>query len=224
MPELKKNSSRETLNNLVFDASHFKRKFCLFLFRSGETNIHYDVQKSEKIEHYEQALKEIRLKHKVLSFTIDGRRGVIQLLGKMFPNVPIQLCQFHLIMNIQRCTTKRPKTECGKELRKLISILKVSTEEDFTGKYNQLKEKYKEYLKERNEVGKFKHKRLRSAFNAIKNQLPYIFTFEKFPQLEIEKTTNSCDGYFSHLKGKVNIHRGISTRRKIQMIIKLLSS
>jgi transposase-like protein len=170
------------------------------------------------------ALKEIKKTYIPLSFTIDGRQGVIQLLENMFPSVPIQLCHFHLVQNISRYTTKRPKTRCGKELRELVLELKASSEEKFTKKYNELKERYKEFLKERNESGEFKHKRLRSAFNAIKRQLPYHFTFEKFPDLRIEKTTNSCDGYFSHLKAKVNIHRGISTRRKIQMIIKLLSS
>ena len=222
--ELKDDSIDFKEINLVFDASHFKREFCLFLFRSNSTNIHYDFQSSEKIIYYELALKEIEKAYIPLSFTIDGRQGVIQLLENMFPSVPIQLCHFHLVQNISRYTTKRPKTGCGKELRELVLELKASSEEEFTKKYNELKERYKEFLKEKNESGEFKHKRLRSAFNAIKRQLPYLFTFEKFPHLKIEKTTNSCDGYFSHLKAKVNIHRGISTRRKIQMIIKLLSS
>jgi transposase-like protein len=209
---------------LVFDASHFKREFCLFLFRRGGENIHYDFKDSEKIVYYEDCLKEISKKYKLSSFTIDGRRGVIQLLEKMFPLAPIQLCQFHLIKNVSKSTTRRPKTECGKELRKLILELKTLTEESFTNKYIKLKEKYKDFLNEKNESRKFVHRRLRSAFNSIKVQLPYLFTFEKFPALKIEKTTNSCDGYFSHLKAKVNIHRGITARRKIQLIIKLLSS
>jgi hypothetical protein len=111
-----------------------------------------------------------------------------------------------------------------KRIKKLILELKTSSEERFTNKYIKLKEKHKEFLNEKNETEKFVHGRLRSAFNSIKTQLPYIFTFERFPGLKIEKTTNSCDGYFSHLKSKVNIHRGITTRRKIQLIIKLLSS
>lgn len=224
LAELKNDLEDKKEYSLVFDASHFKREFCLFLFRSGGENIHYDFKDSEKIVYYEDCLKEISKKYKLSSFTIDGRRGVIQLLEKMFPLVPIQLCQFHLIKNVLKYTTRKPKTECGKELRKLILKLKTSSEEDFTNKYINLKEKHKEFLNEKNESGKFVHGRLRSSFNSIKTQMPYIFTFEKFPALKIEKTTNSCDGYFSHLKSKVNIHRGISTRRKIQLIIKLLSS
>jgi transposase-like protein len=210
--------------NLVFDASHFKREFCLFLFRSKKTNIHYDFKDSEKIIYYEEALREISRKYKISSFTIDGRRGVIQLLESLFPSVPIQLCHFHLVKNVLKYTTKKPKTECGKELRKLILELKSLSEESFTKKYADLKKSSEKFLQEKNEAGQYSHRRLRSAFRSIKTQLPYLFTFEKFPLLKIEKTTNSCDGYFSHLKAKVNIHRGISSRRKIQMIIKLLSS
>jgi hypothetical protein len=224
LAELKSDLGDKKEISLVFDASHFKREFCLFLFRSESKNIHYDFKDSEKIIYYEDCLKEISRKYKLSSFTIDGKRGVIQLLERMFPDAPIQLCQFHLIKNVLKYTTRKPKTECGKELRKLILELKASLEESFTNKYFKLKEKYKNFLKERNESGKFVHGRLRSAFNSIKTQLPYLFTYEKLPALKIEKTTNSCDGYFSHLKSKVNIHRGISTRRKIQMIIKLLSS
>ncbi len=126
--------------------------------------------------------------------------------------------------NVSKYTTRRPKTECGKELREFILSLKTSSEELFKKQFEELKNKYKEFLLERNEAGKFVHGKLRSAFNSIKAQLPYLFTFEKFRELKIEKATNSCDGYFSQLKAKVNIHRGITTKRKIQLIIKLLSS
>ncbi len=34
--------------------------------------------------------------------------------------------------------TRKPKTECGKELRKLILELKTSLEKDFTNKYIKL--------------------------------------------------------------------------------------
>jgi transposase-like protein len=204
LAELKNEFKDKKKINLVFDACHFKREFCLFLFRSSKRNVHYDFKDSEKIIYYEQALKEISQKHEFSSFTIDGRRGVIQLLESLFPSVPIQLCQFHQVKTILKYTTKRPKTECGRELK------------DFT-------EKYKDFLKEKNEAGQYSHRRLRSVFGSIKTNLPYLFTFQDFPNIQIEKTTNSCDGYFSHLKAKVNVHRGISSRRKIQLIIKLLS-
>jgi hypothetical protein len=111
LAELKDDFKNKEKINLVFDASHFKREFCLFLFRSCKRNVHYDFKDSEKIVYYEEALKGLSQKYQFLSFTIDGRRGVIQLLENLFPSVPIQLCQFHQVKTILKYTTKRPKTE-----------------------------------------------------------------------------------------------------------------
>lgn len=209
---------------LVFDGVYFGEDFVVLVFRSLGTNLHWLFRESEKIAYYEEALNELSRKYKFLSFTIDGRQGIVQLLEKLFPETPIQLCQFHQVKTVLKYTTRKPKTECGKELKELILELKSSSKAEFMSKYSQLRTKYAEFLKERNETGEFKHKRLRSAFQSIKRNLPYLFTFEDFPNLKIEKTTNSCDGYFSQLKSKVRLHSGINTRRKIQMINKLLSS
>jgi hypothetical protein len=145
LAELKSDLEYSEGINLVFDACHFKREFCLFLVRSSQRNVYYDFKDSEKIIYYEQALKEINQRHEFSSFTIDGRRGVIQLLESLFPSVPIQLCHFHQVKTILKYTTKRPKTECGRELKDLIMSLKSSSKEDFTERYNTLKEKHKEF-------------------------------------------------------------------------------
>jgi transposase-like protein len=57
------------------------------------------------------------------SFTIDGRRGVVQLLLSLFPSTPVQLCLFHQKASVRRYTTTHPKTPCGKEIRQLMAFL-----------------------------------------------------------------------------------------------------
>lgn len=210
--------------NLVFDTCHLSKGLCLLLFRRKGKNLHFDIQPSEKIVYYERNLRDLSKSYNFLSFTIDGRRGVIQLLENLFPEVPIQLCQFHQVKTVLTYTTRNPKTECGKDLKRLILSLKRSSKKDFIQRFNSLRNKYKEFLLERNEAGEFSHRKLRSGFRSIKTNLPYLFTYEDYPALRIEKTTNSCDGYFTHLQNKINVHRGISLRRKIQLIFKLLSS
>jgi hypothetical protein len=86
-----------------------------------------------------------------------------------------------------------------------------------------LREEYDDFLKERNENNQFKHRRLRSAFRSLKTNLPYLFTYKKFPNLNIPNTTNSCDGYFAHLKQKVKIHRGLTKQRRNKLINYLLN-
>ena len=92
-------------------------------------------------------------------------------------------------------------------------------------KYNEgfTQKKYEDFLKERNEQGQFKHRQLRSAFRSLKTNLPYLFTYKKFPALHIPNTTNSCDGSFAHWKQKIKIHRGLRKHRRNKMINYLLS-
>lgn len=58
---------------------------------------------NENLENLEACLKEIEneFKYSFLSFTIDGKKGVIQLLERLYPIIPIQLCQFHQIKTIR---------------------------------------------------------------------------------------------------------------------------
>ncbi len=86
-----------------------------------------------------------------------------------------------------------------------------------------LENKFKDFLKEKNENGRWKHGRLRSAIRSLKDNLEYLFTQERYPELNIPNTTNSCEGSFGHWKSKVKLHRGISTERRKQMISKFLS-
>ncbi len=124
LAELKNDFNEKEKINLVLDACHFKKEFCLLLFRSGKRNIHYNFKDSEKIIYYEQALKETSQRYEFASFTIDGKRGVVQLLENLFSEVPVQLCQFHQVKTVLKYTTRKPKTECGKELKNLVMSLK----------------------------------------------------------------------------------------------------
>jgi hypothetical protein len=65
----------------------------------------------------------------------------------------------------------------------------------------------------------YTHKRLRSAYRSLILNLPYLFTYEKNPDLKIPNTTNSLDGCFEYLKELTRVHRG-STRDLNNKIIK----
>lgn len=179
------------------------------------------------------------LNYSFLSFTIDGRKGVIQLLERLYPNIPIQLCQFHQIKTMTLYTTKNPKTECGKELREFVLSLskEANTENNFLNNFKHLQEKYKDFLKEKSqidlvnkitgevlEIKEYKHKRLRSAFRSLKTNLPYLFTYKKeeYKHLKIPNTTNACDGKFGIIKTKISIHRGLKYTRKSMMFDELV--
>jgi hypothetical protein len=160
---------------------------------------------------------------KFSSFTIDGRRGIIQWLEKHYSHVPIQLCQFHQIKTIRNYTTRNPKTDCGKALYSLIKQLTQLSPSKFVDQFNSLQVKYHDFLKERNEQRQFMHRRLCNAISSLKTNLPYLFTYKLYPELAIPNTTNSCDGSFAQWKQKVKIHRGLRLCRREKMIHFLLS-
>ena len=225
--------------NCIFDTTFFKRSFGVMVFRVNhlETsvvnqkyqNIHHKFVESETLINYLDCL--IKIDQVCLSgyksFTVDGRAGVIKILNQRYLNIPVQMCIFHQVQIVLRYTTRNPKNDCGKDLKKFILTLKSATKQEFTEGLNELLTKYEGYLGEYtiNPITNRKqyiHRNHRSAFRSIKRHLKYLFTFQDYPQVNIPPTTNSCDGSFGHWKAKVKLHRGISLLRKQQIIDEFL--
>ena len=92
-------------------------------------NIHHKFVTSETLIEYLDCLVKIDqlCVGGYKSFTVDGRAGVIKTLNHRYPAVPIQMCIFHQVQIVIRYTTRSPKNECGKDLKKLILTLKSAT-------------------------------------------------------------------------------------------------
>ena len=151
---------------------------------------------------------------------IDGKQGV----PKVFGDIPVQLCQFHQIKTITTKLTRKPKLEASIELRKLSLTLTKTTEKVFTKELNYWHEKWKNFLNEKSlniETGKkhFTHKKLRSAYCGLNKNLPYLFTYQKYPELNIPNTTNSLDGgVFSHMKKLLKNHNGLRNELREKLV------
>lgn len=106
--------------NLCLDGVYFGWSLCYIVLRANGKNIYYR-QCSETIAHIQDCIRcTDSLGYTYKSFTIDGRPGVIQMLEREYPGIPIQHCQFHQRQAIRRYVTNRPKTDCGKELKRFI--------------------------------------------------------------------------------------------------------
>ena len=209
--------------SLVFDGTFFGRGYGLMIYRANCKNIYWREIDNEKIAYISEDLCHLQaVGWQFSSFTIDGRKGIKQLLEKLFPNVPIQMCIFHQKKVVQRCITNNPKTDCGKEIKELMSLITFFSEEEFSRKLQDIKDKYKYFLLERNENKRFVHRELRRAIRSLSDNKSYLFSCKKYPELSIPNTTNSCDGSFAHWKSKVKIHRGLRKNRRIKMINFLL--
>jgi hypothetical protein len=210
--------------NMVFDGVYFGRGLCYLVFRAEGENIYYKRVDWERIIEIAQSLKDIEaLGYSFKSFTIDGKKGLVKHLQSTYPDVPIQYCQFHQKQTIRQCVTNNPKTQCGIELKALTDKLCEHDYDSFSAAYAALKQRWAEYLKERNENKEFKHRKLRRAFRSIKKNMPRLFTYKAFERLKIPNTTNSCEGYFGQLKSKVRVHSGLRLNNKIKLIETLLN-
>lgn len=209
---------------LLLDATFFGRGYGILMARSKRKVLYWQEIESESNAEYWRCMNE--LENRGYSFTaivVDGRQGVRQLFTKKYPNLPIQFCQFHQIGIVKRYIPQRAKTEAGRELRKIALGLTKTHEAACAEQLNAWYAKYAEFLKEKSLVEgtkqwRYTHRRLRSAYRSLQKNLPYLFTFQNYPVLEIPNTTNHCDGLFAHLKQKIGIHRGISKYRRKKMI------
>jgi hypothetical protein len=213
---------------VLMDTTYWGRKFGVMLFKDNITKenlLKYYVQ-YETNSVYIQGIKELKKKgFTILAIVCDGRKGLIQSFG----NTPVQMCQFHQSAIIRRYLTKKPKLKASQELMETLDLMTITDKESFVGALSLWFEKWEAFLKERttNPVtnkSRYTHKRLRSAYNSLKNNLPWLFTWYDNIELNIPNTTNAIDGHFSDLKNKLRNHNGLSLERKKKFINEFLKA
>lgn len=210
--------------NLVADATYFSRSDGVLVFRGNQQNIDISFIKSETRKVFIRRFKQLdKLGIIFKSITLDGKKGIIKLCSELYPNTPIQFCQFHQKQIIRRYLTCKPKTHCGRQIQNLMKKLKDHEEESFTEALYHLKLEHDDFLQERNASGQFKHRSVRSALRSLTTNMPYLFAYKKYPELNIPNTTNSCDGSFGQWKYRVELHRGLKRYRRNKLIIYLLN-
>jgi len=155
---------------------------------------------------------------------LDGRIGA----KRVFADIPVQMCQFHQKQIINRYLTLNPILPASIELRKIVQSLCQTNLITFTNQLDAwqkwgifIKEKTKDTINPRR--WHYTHGRTRSAYQSLMTNLPYLFTYQKYPELHIPNTTNSLDGYFSHLKELTKLHRGLNKQTKRKMIKEILA-
>ena len=211
---------------LVADVTFFSRQNGLCVFREPnlKKNIWWRFLDYERIRVYETGRRHLERHGFIIkAVVLDGRRGVRRVFG----DIPVQMCHFHQKQIVRRYLTNRPKLEASIELKIITATLTNTDEETFTKQLNEWHKKWETFLKEKTinpETDKwhFTHKRLRSAYRSLKTNLPYLFTYQKYPELNIPNTTNSLDGFFNSLKSKLNVHRGLNRTRAKKVVVELL--
>jgi hypothetical protein len=141
------------------------------------------------------------------------------------PEALAQRCLVHIQRMCLLWLTRFPKHLAGQELRKLVLlILKIKTNNDklyWMKEFQMWHERHKDYINEKTynpETERFwyTHKLLRRSYYTIKKALPNMFHYISNPR--IPNTTNGIEGFFSHLKNHLDLHRGLTIGNRINFI------
>lgn len=178
--------------------------------------------------HYIQAIKALnRCGIYPKACVIDGIPGLTGMLANR--GILVQYCQFHQVKTITTYLTKNPILEPNKELRNIALSLAHTNRQTFIAMFNTWYRKNEIWLDERTknpDTGKLEyvHQKTRSAVHSIQRNLPYLYTFEQHPELNIPNTNNTLEGINNALKSRLSNHRGVKKELKTKLIRTFLSS
>lgn len=200
----------------VFDATHIG-KDTLLVARSHKlkTNLVWAWIENETKEAYSLLRANLAMRGFVLSgVVLDGRTGIPRVFG----DIPVQICQFHQLQIVRRKLTLKPESLAGQDLLSFVFTIAHTTEKVFNEELQKWHTKYEEFINEKTytlgtKKGRYTHRRIRSAYLSLKRNSSFLFTYQKYPHLNIPNTTNSLDGYWSRLKNLLSAHRGKSKER-----------
>ncbi len=212
---------------LRIDATYFNQ-FCVVCYQDNEDGYTQLIRFSDG-ERYEEIKEDldnlIKLGLRLESITTDGHKSILRAIKKSVPDVIAQRCLVHIQRMCLLWLTRYPKHPAGQELRQLVlQILKIKTNNDrlhWTVEFRKWHEQYKDYINEKThntDTGRYwyTHKLLRRSYITIKRALPNMFHYLANPK--IPNTTNGIEGFFSHLKNHLDLHRGLTIKNRINFI------
>jgi hypothetical protein len=150
---------------------------------------------------------------------IDGKPGT----RKVFADIPVQMCLFHQRAIVNRYLTRKHHHQAGLELQAIMKTLCRTDDKSFRKALGKWENKWGSYLQEHSTDSStrcwhYAHRDLYSAYHSIKLNLPFLFTYQKYPFLKIPDTINSLESSFSHLKDLIRVHRGLKSDLKEKLI------
>jgi len=224
---------------LVMDATYFDGWGLLVVIDpyadaslGKNTVLYYGVlEGTERTRDYEVATDMIEsMGYGIIMVTIDGRRGVRVMLEER--GIPTQHCQFHQLMTITQCLTRRPRLIQNIELRAIALTLARTDELTLEDALAAWYKKHGKWLKERDGITRrYSHERTRRAYFSLVRNLPYLFTYQlDYMQAysqetgkKLANTTSPLDGRFGVWKDKLIPHRGASKQRILTILCSFFS-
>ncbi len=217
---------------LIVDGTYFNEGLCLILYYDSELKyaLLYRFSTNEFYTEIKENLENLKqLGIDVSAVTSDGKRAIINAVKKVYPNAVVQRCMVHVQRDVLKWLTRKPKSEAAKELRYLAGLLHhirgMVEQHMWIIAFEKWYSKHRIIIEQKvyhTPTGRwwYKHRALRRAAVMIKRANADMFHF--IGNGKIPKTTNALDSYFGHLKGTLNIHRGLSKEHRKGFILRYL--
>lgn len=214
--------------HLLIDGTYFSNGLCLILYYDYDIQYvqlfrHSNKEKYREIKEDLTNLKQMGVD--VYSVTCDGHKSIIKSVQKVYPNAIIQRCAVHVKRQTGSWLGRYPKLEVSKELlyisqqvTRLDTIEQVNTWLLHFHRWYDLNRAFinEQSLSETTGRMWYTHKHLHAACSHLINAITHLFSYVNDPQ--IPKTTNELEGYFTHLKEKLTLHRGLRFEKKKNFI------
>ena len=171
------------------DTTYFSRTFGVMLHQDASSGkiLYRKFVKNETNRDYLDGLRYIAERGTMIKAVVcDGHIGLLQAISFC----PVQMCQFHQFQIVRRLLTNNPHLPAGVELLALMRRMFSMRKEEFITAFDKWCDKWKEFLNERTLLisGKTTHRRLRTARRSIKTHLPWLYTYEEYPDMQIQQT------------------------------------
>jgi len=205
--------------HLLIDGSYFTNGLCLILYYDHDIRYVqlYRETNQEKYREIKEDLENLkRLGVEVYSITCDGHKAILKAIQKVFPEVVVQRCLVHIKRQVRNYLSGMPRTEPAQHLLRLsrrITMLKTQEEAaNWLLELHLWHQRYKSFVDEitfnpGTQRYWYTHKNLHAAFTLVRKAIPNMFHYLDDP--EIPYTTNRLENYFTHLKEKLTLHRGL---------------
>jgi Transposase, Mutator family len=214
--------------HLLIDGSYFTNGLCLILYYDHDIRYVqlYRETNQEKYREIKEDLENLkRLGVEVHSITCDGHKAILKAVRKVFPEAKLQRCLVHIKRQVKNYLSHKPKLNQSLELLRIANrITGIKTHEqrnEWLKLFYDWYEFNKMFVNEQSKsdgTGRFwyTHKNLHAACSLLILALPNMFYY--LDDAEIPYTTNRLESYFSHLKEKLTLHRGLRFEAKKNFI------
>jgi transposase-like protein len=208
--------------HLVYDGTYFHKDGCLISLMNASdsriiSSIYASKEGANQVLGWFQELKAMGLEPRCI--TMDGERSVIQAIRSVWPSVRIQRCLWHIQMQGQIWLRSYPKSQAGRDLRKLLGTLcrirSIRERNRFLQRWRSWLRLYRDSVNAlpRTEVA---YTDLKRTVRLIHNAIPDMFHYLIDPMAP--HTTNSLESFYSRLKHAYRAHRGLNHKHKMQYL------